>query len=110
MSTTTRITLPRMDRAEVGSSYTDYVEVTVSTNEPRVLKEFLAGIRQIAQDLDPQDFDEELRMARVGVEQVGMLKHAIEAVLRFYDAGDRGTALHEAVRYLKQTVIDVDVL
>jgi hypothetical protein len=104
------VLLPAVEKVEVqAADYEAGVRPKITLDWTK-MPTFCAHLRELAQDFDPQDIDEERRMIRIGVEQVGMLKHAIEHVIRFYDAGDRGTALHEAIRYLKQTVIDVNVL
>lgn len=107
---TVRLLLPPVEKVEVQvSDLMDGVRPAITVDWSR-MPSFCDHLRELARVFDPRDHDDQLDMARRSLERVSMLKHAIEVVLRFYDAGDRGTALHEAVRYLKQTATDVDVI
>ena len=85
------------------------VQVRVTITEER-LGPLCQHMREFAQDFDPQDFDAEFARARQALDQVQLVRDAIRHVARFYDAGDRGTALHEAVRYLRDIAAETDVL
>lgn len=95
---TTRVSALTVEYAGCGSHELD---VTLTYESPGGDKTLAKELRLAADDLDPQDTAAELAVARQEVQQIGQLKGAIKTVIQYYDAGDRGTALHEAVRYLR---------